>query len=196
MSRKQQGLIVVGILLMAIWAHFRNHDQPSVPKAELSPTSSVEVAVNTTTTLPLPSQKEVVVMETAQKSKPEMAPELSAEVGRFRQMAEEAKKSIPLKKDLQSMTAKEVHMTPASIQVAAIKIGELAQAIHDDPRLAPEGLSFYRECAESDDYPNSVRASCLVNHGDLLKSSNLKAQSLEQDPKIPSHVRELAKTIQ
>lgn len=113
----------------------------------------------------------------------------------FCQLVEAAQSNMPKKKDLQALPDEQVHYTPELIQRAALSVGQIAQAIADNKELVPEGLKFYRDCAEFEDSPNSIRASCYFNHEELIKKFNLKDPSLENDSKISDRVRALAKKL-
>jgi hypothetical protein len=109
----------------------------------------------------------------------------------FQNKIDNTKKNIPTKAILQQLPEEKVHFTPDEIRTAAVQIGELAQSIHDDPSLRPQGVRFYKECAESSDHPTSIRASCLKNYDDLINLDPKLGPSLDNSPKISEQVVKL-----
>jgi hypothetical protein len=122
----------------------------------------------------------------------EVAPETTAEA-QFREKAEQTMQGLPTQADLQKLSPAQVHYTPEIIKKAALDVADLAQNIDDNPKLAPQGLQFYRKCAEKADAPKSVRANCYAEHEDLLNKSGLGDESLEKDEKISDDIKALAK---
>jgi hypothetical protein len=181
----------------------------SKPNALLEGTPQPTTAIGATpatATSPQPEPSPSVSPAQQAATPPSAANGLSSEkLQKFRALTEEVKKAIPTQADLQKMNEHDVHYTPEVIVKAGIAVGQVAEAISADPSLAAEGFKFYRECAETETNPNSVRATCFQNHEELMKTtSNRQAngqangqttneQSLDNDTKVSDHIKKLAK---
>ncbi len=114
----------------------------------------------------------------------------------FLELTQKVESSFPTQKELQQLTDHQAHYTPEVIHKSAAGLGEIAQALADNKDLSADGIRFYRECAENEAHPSSLRATCFVNHEELLKKNPSLGESLAKDAKIADQVKDLAKKIQ
>jgi hypothetical protein len=111
----------------------------------------------------------------------------------FQQIIAKTLAAIPSKSDLKNLTNEQVHFTPESVQNAAIAIGNLSQAVHDNPEYLSEALEFYRSCAENQNNPDSVAATCLVKYRQsIARSADASSQA---KPQVADVVDKLASKI-
>jgi len=120
----------------------------------------------------------------------------SDEKKEFVQLLDEVKSDLPTKEQLKQLEAKDVHQTPEIVLKGAVGVGRVAQALSDNPTLVPEGLQFYRECAENENNAVAIRAECFSSHEELLKKHKLKVESLEKSPRINERIKRLVKASQ
>jgi hypothetical protein len=120
------------------------------------------------------------------------APKASEDLRReFSNLRQEVFQSMPTKADLAKLSDEDAHYTPQAMFNAAVELGKIAQAVADHPDLAPETFEFYKQCAEKELLPDSLRASCYAEFQKLLKSSGLS----EALPQVPQNVIDLAAQV-
>ncbi len=102
----------------------------------------------------------------------------------FSSLITETAESIPTKADLRKLTDHEAHHMPASLQIAGEKLGQVAQAIANEPRLEPSAFSFYEKCVASSSFPDSIRALCFSNYKKLGKKLNVPINENLASPEI------------
>ncbi|RYZ87324.1 MAG: hypothetical protein EOP06_12865, partial [Proteobacteria bacterium] len=95
------------------------------------------------------------------------APAQSMDLNQFRQLLARTKQDLPKLKQLRELSSKDVHHTPTLIVNAGIALGQVAQALHDNPALASEATAFYQECFLGSELPVQIRSLCLANHRKL-----------------------------
>ena len=95
---------------------------------------------------------------------------------------------MPTLNVLQSLPTREVHFPPQQLQAAALALGDLAQWLEDHPELALQSLEFYKTCTEHEDFPSSVRASCLLD----LRTWTQRLGLAPSDVKVPKSILDLA----
>jgi hypothetical protein len=100
--------------------------------------------------------------------------------------------AIPTQDQLRKLPTEQVHFTPKVLMIASLELGKMAELLQRYPILSSKGLSFYKECAEREGSPESVRASCLVNFIKLSKSSPRSRIAI---PTVPTRVQDLAYKI-
>jgi hypothetical protein len=109
----------------------------------------------------------------------------------FQAKQEDFLRSVPTREQMRALPPGKVHFTPQVIQVAAVKLAEVAELIDKNPDLQGEGFALYRSCAENESNPNSIRASCLVEFVHLKKQRGAN----DQLPTVPPHIAQLAKKL-
>ena len=198
------GVFSISLIFAVVYLLLQSDlDHTEDPAAESSVKSVVDSAVESAVVREN-TEQEVSAQKAAQKIAQKPAQKtssfskgfstvLSAELSEFSKLIAEVKLRIPTKKELQALDDSAVHFAPEVIQEAAFELARIAQAIIENEKLAPAGARFYQECAEMDTYPNSIRASCFINHKKLIEEYKLAADDLENDPKINSFVKKLAK---
>ena len=195
-------LVLIAFLAISHWLRLApSETAPSATKDLFALAPVTAVVVHQVETLQGAGEKEdpkvVLKPEPMKKQTPkEPSQETSSiEKANFQKLVDEVKADLPNQKDLQRLSAEQVHYVPTIVQKAALRLGDIAQAIAENSRLTEEGFQFYQECAENNNLPNSIRATCVVNHENLLKSSGSSVSSLTSDSKIDPHVISLAKRL-
>lgn len=106
----------------------------------------------------------------------------------FSTLTKKTLSSLPTIEEIRKLSPQEVHGTPAVVLQAAAAVGEITQAIHDNPRFAEEGLRFYSDCAARTDVSTPIRASCLADFDRLKAKTGLSVAR----PNVSSDLQELA----
>jgi hypothetical protein len=99
----------------------------------------------------------------------------------FFSLTETAKKEIPSVEQLHALPDSAVHFAPVVLMRGARALGAVAQALHDNPQLAPVAREFYQDCALEASYPPSVRALCFA---DLRKIDTSASANLKMPPAV------------
>ncbi len=110
----------------------------------------------------------------------------------FRELTRTAlEKLVPIKqfKDLQSQ---ELHSMPEIMQESGVLLGQIAQALHDNPALQSEANSFYEDCFRQKDLPNQIRGLCLANHRNLRLKIGESGDWTSVEGEMPAEVIRLA----
>lgn len=110
----------------------------------------------------------------------------------FKVLAQQISKSLPTKQDLQKISPEDAHLTPSPILLAGERLGQIAQAVYNEPALGEEAMIFYLDCANAPMYPDSVRALCYSNYKALAK----KLGRTIQENTVPAAIRKLADKLQ
>lgn len=113
----------------------------------------------------------------------------------FSELAQKTLLALPTLQNLRGLTNEEVHETPMVLRQAGHDLGEIAQALHDNPALASEAAAFYRTCFTRDDFPASVRGLCLADHRNLRIANGDRAEWTVQELEVPREVLSLALKI-
>jgi hypothetical protein len=110
----------------------------------------------------------------------------------FKKLTNRIYDTMPTVKDLRNTTAEEAHHTPPVLVKAAEGLGEVAQALSDNPSLVHEAASFYKNCSYNAEFPKSVRAVCYSD----FKNLNSEVVGEQSDSaQIPEDVRSLAEKL-
>jgi hypothetical protein len=109
----------------------------------------------------------------------------------FRALTENTLKKIPTISDLRQLHGEAVHEVPQAVLSAGMALGQVAEVLEDNPKLASIGFHFYESCVRNTNFPPSVRALCYANY------SNLGPKLEERiDTNIaPKEIRELSEKI-
>jgi len=109
----------------------------------------------------------------------------------FETLLNQVARDLPHADALKSLDADTAHHAPIAITRAAAMLGDVAQAVHDDPSLAPRAFTFYRQCAEGD-HPNTIRAFCLAK----ARSHAADSTTMQWESSLPQSVRDLSQEAQ
>ena len=93
----------------------------------------------------------------------------------FRQQALAITDKLPLKSDLQKLEEGQTHSIPQSLLATGRELGKLKEMVikyPDFPELQKEAKTYYKACADQDQYPTSIRSLCLYNRLQLAKNNN------------------------
>jgi hypothetical protein len=125
----------------------------------------------------------VKMLATLNSSKPLQAPRNLEKVSEttFFSLTETAKKEIPSVEQIHALPDSAVHFAPVILMRGARALGAVAQALHDNPQLAPAAKEFYQDCALDASYPPSVRALCFA---DLRKIDASASINLNMPPAV------------
>lgn len=142
------------------------------------------------------TQREVVtrpaVLPAAMEPQPSIEPlNLSA----FRELTKGTLSELPTLQDLQNLKASEVHHLPLQLRQAGQRLGEIAQALHDNPNFASEGAAFYQDCFAREDLPAQIRGLCLADHRDLRLAHGDRPEWTPQEMQVPLEVIRLASLV-
>lgn len=166
-------IVSAGAALIAIVLYFKQEQPQSQfenPSTSQQPESSSNAQTQTEPHAPQPQRPSQ--QQQPQQPQPEQPqPPLPSASSEFKQLAEKTLASLPTNEDLQRLKAEELHSTPAPIVAAARSLSQVTKLLHAHPELAPEGLKFYRECAERASAPDSVRALCFANLRNLSQAA-------------------------
>jgi hypothetical protein len=170
-------------------------EEATAPKIESVKTSNGEG-----TTVKASPQKENkaavqnLSAEQAAVASPKSEPVLMAPE-EFRKLSKKVLMTLPKTGALQKLSAEEVHHTPALIREAGQNLGQVAQALHDNPALAGEAASFYKACFLKTDLPVQVRALCLADHRNLRVRGGDRADWTEDERQVHPEIHRLASMV-
>ena len=200
----KQGLAWASVMILiaiSIVSYWHKGEQPERLAKEVRPVAIAPTAVAQTLSAPPALTQDKTEARVKPKSvKKQTLSELPQETNNtektnFQKLIDEVKADLPKQSALRQLNSEQTHYVPEVIQKAALRIGDIAQAIADNKRLTAEGFIFYQDCAENSELPESIRATCVVNHETLLKSSGASVNSLTTDPKISENIISLAKKL-
>lgn len=80
----------------------------------------------------------------------------------FRNLAKTVLAGLPTRAELRAQVVGRAHSTSPQVIRAGSLLGQVAQALHDNPQLSDLGTEFYVRCASSDEFLTSVRALCYA----------------------------------
>jgi hypothetical protein len=185
-------VFVVVILLWTLWPRSQSlsPNRPftkALTKGEAP--AQVETPSETSASPQIPVPKTSPSSSQTQSSESTEASPMTRE--EFASLVEQALQELPRKETLRKLPAEEVeHQAPPQIFEAGRILGGVKEALDKNPDLVPQAVEFYAHCAESNNYPNSVRALCYSN-GRVYAD---KAQ-LHFDPEVTDTVKHLAKQL-
>lgn len=85
----------------------------------------------------------------------------SEDIQAFRQLAGDTLGRLPTVEAFRANPKRETHFTPAELLDSAPLLAKLTLALKANPRLIPEGIAFYDECARREGLMTATRAVCL-----------------------------------
>ena len=186
-------LVVIGLAIWFLRSSQKadapkDHSEPSVPQmsAAASPAVTPEPS---TSAAPVSSAPVSSAVSSAIPAGSQATEEKKLQ---FEKLVAKARATIPTVKELRALSEEELHTTPKSMVQAGIVIGDLAQAMKDDPSLVPQGIAFYQSCLFNDEYPTPIRALCYARATSHLKE---RGEKLENESQVPANVRDLARTL-
>ncbi len=113
----------------------------------------------------------------------------------FRHTGEAVFRQLPTIKTMISVTAEEAHGVPRVVQEAGAGLGQIAQSLENDPRLASDGVQFYMRCYRNSSFIPQVRALCLADARNLRKQNSGASFPTEDLSGVPLQVIQLSKQI-
>jgi hypothetical protein len=108
------------------------------------------------------------------RSRTSLSKEKREVLDQFRNQAEDILTSLPSKQDLQQLEDGQVHKIPAQLLDTGRALGRLKEQVIRYPEfkeLQEEAKTYYKNCADEDEFPTSIRSLCLVNRIQLAKDS-------------------------
>ena len=117
------------------------------------------------------------------------------DLGEFRELTSKTQGLLPKVSDLRKLGADEVHRTPELIREAGTALGNIAQALHDNPALASEAKAFYQECFQRTELPAQIRGLCLANHRNLRVQNGDRPEWTADEAKSDKSIKNLADKI-
>lgn len=130
---------------------------------------TTKIASSSSTPLPQPSP----IKEQKNKSQP-LSEERQKVIDQFKRQGEEVLAKLPYREDLQQLNDGQVHKIPESLLQTGRELGQLKELViryPDFKELQIEAKSFYKNCADEEGYPTSIRSLCLFNRLQLAKNS-------------------------
>jgi hypothetical protein len=163
-------------------------------EAEPQPADSTQSSQAQGESVPAPSAQQAGTQAQAQTSMPQEED--------FEKVAARALDAIPTKDKLRSLSAEEVHHTPAVMIEAASELGEVAEALEANMKQAENnpselakvisaGIAFYSDCASGEERPESIRALCYSHYRELREKAG-DAETAEEAANVPEQVKVLA----
>jgi type IV secretory pathway VirB10-like protein len=191
-SRAAFLVLVLAVLGVSI-AFWLKHPSPESAVVQApTPSSLISEPSPTELSSPIPTGATAPSPPISLSPPPPAAPQVSEALHQqFLDLSQEVFKSIPTKSQLAKLPPEEVHYTPQVMFTASVELGKIAQMVSDHPGLASDGLKFYKECAENEESPTSLRASCYAEFQRLSKSSGVSSDA----PQVPQSVSDLAQKV-
>jgi hypothetical protein len=122
---------------------------------------------------------------------PAPAVPVPAKPAQFREFLKTTLKTLPTEKNIPN--DEHLHHRPEAVANAAVPLGQLARLLTDNSLLIPDGIKFYRACAEKSELLTSVRALCLRNWIDWSKKIGMNTDGILSQ--FPAHIQYVAKEI-
>lgn len=168
--RPLQIFIILFLSSLTLYVLFKEADKPIEETLILKPKEQrEEVQENSTksskTSYSLKIKKEKLT-----------PPQLKA-VQQFEEIANSIVEKLPKKQDLQELKEGEVHSIPQELLETGRELGRLKELVlryPDFKELQSKAKSFYKGCADDEDYPTSIRSLCLFNRLQLAKNNGEK----------------------
>lgn len=116
-------------------------------------------------------------------------------IERFREQAQSILDRLPYQEDLQKLEDNQVHSIPQSLLQTGRDLGKLKELVlmyPDFQELQKEAKLFYKDCADQEGYPTSIRSLCLFNRLQLARNHNENFDLSAYPPEIKKLVLELA----
>ncbi len=118
--------------------------------------------------------KEEKASQTRQKDSLELNENQKKALQQFERRAQEIQSKLPRKADLQKLEDDQVHSIPQELLQTGRQLGQLKEMVlryPDNPVLQERAKEFYKNCADDEGYPTSIRSLCLFNRLQLAKNS-------------------------
>jgi hypothetical protein len=145
--------------------------------------------------IPLATGTTVTATDTSPPSPPESSPPAQIKglsVEEFRTLTAKVAQALPTKESVKGLSEQEAHNMPKPIAEAGAQLGQIAQAVSQEPSLGQEAYSFYEKCSASAQYLDAVRALCFSNY----KEMGTKLGLAVREETAPAKIRELSEKIQ
>lgn len=113
----------------------------------------------------------------------------------FREQAQSILDRLPYQEDLQKLEDNQVHSIPQSLLQTGRDLGKLKELVlmyPDFQEMQQEAKIFYKDCADQEGYPTSIRSLCLFNRLQLARNHNENFDLSSYPPEIKKLVLELA----
>lgn len=128
-----------------------------------APMGSPPVQVNPSQPAPAPDATPSLTPEL--EGDPAEGPSLSVDGAtltpeEFTSLTEQTLGDLPTTNDLHGMSEEEAHDYPEALARAGGPLGQIAQAVHDQPALRSQATKFYADCASAESVVIPVRALC------------------------------------
>ncbi len=192
-------LVVIGLAIWFLRSSQKadapkDHSEPSVPQMSAAASPPAVTPAPSTSAAPVSSApvSSAPVSSAVSSAIPAGSQATEEKKLQFEKLVAKARATIPTVKELRALSEEELHTTPKSMVQAGIVIGDLAQAMKDDPSLVPQGIAFYQSCLFNDEYPTPIRALCYARATSHLKE---RGEKLENESQVPANVRDLARTL-
>lgn len=124
-----------------------------------------------------------------------LTPKQKETLENFRRQGEIILDKLPIKSDLQKLEENQVHSIPQELLKTGRELGKLKELVIKYPdfkELQDEAKSYYKNCADQDQYPTSIRSLCLFNRLQLAKNHNEEFDLSPYPLEIKQLVLELA----
>lgn len=108
------------------------------------------------------------------------------------QIMDSSKELLPHKKQMRELSDSEVHMLPYPVANAGEWLISLKEFISNHPQKVDEVLPYYMECADNDDYVDTIRALCLT-HFILIHEQNYLEYELDLHD-YPENIQDLVES--
>jgi hypothetical protein len=175
--------VSVGLVILSVFFRKTSHSVLThIEEASQVDSSSEKIAAQSTPRVAPIAAKLV--------QPPDEGKMLAEKRARLQSMIQETLQNMPTIRDLRALKDEEVHFTPDIVARAAERIGDIAQAIHDEPALKNEAIPFYGKCTENAETPTSIRALCY------FKLTQLDPHHEHFDERsIPDNIKNLTKNF-
>lgn len=112
---------------------------------------------------------------------------------RFQKQLDTSYDLLPRNKDVQNLTAQEVHRLPPSVLLQIKPFAKIVETLVRQPALAGQALPFFKKCASSSDVLLAMRGRCLAHYKRWAKA--LGKYDDKEWPLFPENVRQLSEFI-
>ena len=135
------------------------------------------------------------VIAPSKKSKTVVAlnPETQADTSDFQHLVNETLASLPNLEQLQNEKDNDFHHAPIELSKAGALLGEISQELINNPRLITQGIQFFKDCAQREEFLSSVRAVCLRDLQEWSKGRPEENEIVLSD--YPADIRRIAANL-
>lgn len=188
-------IFITVILLISAWVILRPQEEASTEVHVSIPQSTHKKNIDQTAA---PTEKKSAMPEKSdiEKQVSNSPGTLRLTKAEFHDLTSAAQKSLPRREAFRKISMKEAHGTPSLMQDAGTILGQIAQALHDNPSLSDEASDFYQTCLARSDLPDQIRALCLANHRSLRLHKGERPDWSQEDIQLTTEtIRDLAEQI-